>query len=124
MKYRKSKMLNEIEHLHCDYSVAEIDEAITELEESIKTNFGVGFRHQGTVIAEQDLKHLYLLKERAIKREKTLLFHQLKKYLEPDVVTNLVNTVKDIDDRLVLACSLIIGHSGYNLFSWVEGAEI
>lgn len=120
MKYRKSKLLNEIEHLHSDYSLEEIEQAISELENSINNNFGVGFRHKGTIIAEQDLKHLYLLKDRAVEHEKIKMFNQLKKGLEPNVAINLMNNVKDIDDRLLLTISLIFGYSGNDLFSWVE----
>ncbi|MGF2142049.1 hypothetical protein ACQUD9_05200 [Vagococcus fluvialis] len=120
MKYRKSKLLNEIEHLHSDYSLEEIEQAISELENSINNNFGVGFRNKATGKAEQDLKHLYLLKDRALEHEKFKMFNQLKKGLEPNVAINLMNNVKDIDDRLLLTISLIFGYSGNDLFSWVE----
>ncbi|MEG0285483.1 MAG: hypothetical protein RR494_05985 [Vagococcus sp.] len=120
MYYRKSNLLNEIEHLHSNYSLEEIEQAISELESSINNNFGVGFRHKGTIQAEQDLNYLFLLKERAIEHDKNMMFSQLKKYLEPNVAINLMNNVKDIDDRLVLTCALIIGYGGHNLFSWAE----
>ncbi|MEG0285298.1 MAG: hypothetical protein RR494_04505 [Vagococcus sp.] len=120
MKYRKSQLLNEIEHLHSDYSLEEIEQAISELENSINNNFGVGFRNKATGKAEQDLKHLYLLKERAEEFEKNKMFNQLKRGLEPNVAINLMNNVKDIDDRLVLTCALLIGYGGNNLISWDE----
>ncbi|MDT2864282.1 hypothetical protein [Vagococcus carniphilus] len=120
MKYRKSQLLNEIEHLHSDYSLEEIEQAISELENSISNNFGVGFRNKATEKAEQDLKHLYLLKDRALEHEKFKMFNQLKKGLEPNVAINLMNNVKDIDDRLFLTCSLLIGYGGHNLFELKE----
>lgn len=112
MYYRKSKLLNEIEHLHCNYSITEINVAIDELEKSIKNSFGVGFRHKGTSKAEQDLKYLYLIKERAIEHKKYMMFNQLKKYLEPNVVINLMNNVKNIDDRLILTFGMLLFYGG------------
>lgn len=124
MKYRKSQLLNEIEHLHCDYSLEEIEQAISELETSISNNFGLGYRNNlkngATAKGEEDLKYLYSLKERAIKYEKFKMFNQLKKNLEPNVAINLMNNVKDIDDRLFLTCALLIGYGGHNLFELKE----
>ncbi|MFW7418696.1 hypothetical protein ACODH8_00620 [Vagococcus fluvialis] len=120
MKYRKSQLLNEIENLHSDYSLEDIEQAITELESSISNNFGTGFRNKATKKAEQDLKHLYPLKERAVEHEKFKMFSQLKKNLEPNVAISLMNNVKDIDDRLFLTCALLIGYGGHNLFELKE----
>lgn len=120
MKYRKSQLLNEIKHLHNDYSLEEIEQAISELESSISNNFGTGFRNKATEKAKQDLKHLYLLKERAIEHEKFKMFSQLKKNLEPNVAISLMNNVKNIDDRLFLTCALLIGYGGHNLFELKE----